>query len=186
MPIQNIRECATMMGTEERFTPRTDLITFEVLRHRLWQINDEQGRSIINVSGSPVASEVNDFNVGLADAQGTLVCLGPYNLFHVGSNGLMIRNALYVLGEEHIGEGDVFICNDPWMGAVHHNDVCFIAPVHFDGGLVAWASSTIHQVDIGGAAPGSWNLLARDTVLEAPRYRLLKDVKGGGCQPEGG
>ena len=37
-----------------RYVPRSDLITFEVVRHRLWQINDEQGRSIINVSGSPV------------------------------------------------------------------------------------------------------------------------------------
>ncbi len=66
-----------MIGTEERFTPRTDLITFEVLRHRLWQINDEQGRSIINVSGSPVASEVNDFNVGLADGEANLIQLRP-------------------------------------------------------------------------------------------------------------
>ncbi len=173
-----------MSGSEERFTPRADLITFEVLRHRLWQINDEQGRSIINVSGSPVASEVNDFNVGLADAQGNLICLGPYNLFHVSSNGLMIRNALKVLGEKHIGEGDVYICNDPWMGAVHHSDVCFIAPVHYRGELVAWASSTIHQVDIGGTARGSWNPLARDTFQEAPRYRFLKVVRGGEVQPE--
>ena len=108
-----------MTAVTERFTPRTDLITFEVLRHRLWQINDEQGRSIINVSGSPVASEVNDFNVGLADAEGALVCLGPYNIFHVSSIGLMIRNALKLFGDgQHIGEGDIYICNDPWMGAV--------------------------------------------------------------------
>jgi hypothetical protein len=33
----------------DRFVPRSDLVTFEVVRHRLWQINDEQGRSIINV-----------------------------------------------------------------------------------------------------------------------------------------
>ena len=173
-----------MNATKKRFNPKSDLVTFEVLRHRLWQINDEQGRSIINVSGSPVASEVNDFNVGLADADGNLVCLGPYNIFHVSSIGLMIRNAKKLLGENHINSGDIYICNDPWMGAVHHNDVCLIAPVHWEGELVAWASSTIHQVDIGGVAPGSWNLLARDTFHEAPRYRFLKVVREGEVQTE--
>ena len=172
-----------MSGSEECFTPRADLITFEVLRHRLWQINDEQGRSIINVSGSPVASEVNDFNVGLADAQGNLICLGPYNLFHVSSNGLMIRNALKVLGEKHIGEGDVYICNDPWMGAVHHSDVCFIAPVHHRGELVAWASSTIHQVDIGGTArelePARAGYISGSPALSLPQSR-----PNGEVQPE--
>ena len=171
--------------TSDRFKPSTDLVTFEVLRHRLWQINDEQGRSIINVSGSPVASEVNDFNVGLADAAGNLVCLGPYNLFHVSSIGLMIRNAQKLFGQgRQVREGDIYICNDPWMGAVHHSDVCLIAPVFYEGELRAWASSTIHQVDIGGVAPGSWNPLARDTFQEAPRYRFLKVVRDGEVQPE--
>ena len=67
MPAQN-KKMAPPRTETERFVPRSDLITFEVVRHRLWQINDEQGRSIINVSGSPVASETNDFNVALADA----------------------------------------------------------------------------------------------------------------------
>ena len=70
------------------------------------------------------------------------------------------------------------------MGAVHQNDVCLIAPVHRDGKLVAWVGSTIHQVDVGGPAPGSWNYLARDTFQEAPRYRFLKLMRKGEIQPE--
>jgi N-methylhydantoinase B len=154
------------------------------LRHRLWQINDEQGRSIINVSGSPVASETNDFNVALADADGNLICIGPYVLFHLSAIALMIRKAKELLGEKFIEEGDVYLCNDPWMGAVHQNDVCLIAPVHRDGKLVAWVGSTIHQVDVGGPAPGSWNYLARDTFQEAPRYRFLKLMRKNEIQPE--
>jgi N-methylhydantoinase B len=164
--------------------PRSDLVTFEVVRHRLWQINDEQGRSIINVSGSPVASETNDFNVAMADADGNLICIGPYVLFHLSAVSLMIRKAKELLGDEFIEEGDVYLCNDPWMGAVHHNDVCLIAPVHHEGRLVAWVGSTIHQVDVGGPAPGSWNYLARDTFQEAPRYRFLKLMRKGVIQPE--
>jgi len=168
----------------DRFVPRSDLVTFEVVRHRLWQINDEQGRSIINVSGSPVASETNDFNVAIADADGNLICIGPYVLFHLSAVSLMIRKAKELLGDGFIEEGDVYLCNDPWMGAVHHNDVCLIAPVHHQGRLVAWVGSTIHQIDIGGPAPGSWNYLARDTFQEAPRYRFLKLMRRGVIQPE--
>jgi N-methylhydantoinase B len=170
--------------SEQRFVPRSDLITFEVLRHRLWQINDEQGRSIINVSGSPVASETNDFNVALADADGNLICIGPYVLFHLSAISIMIRKVKELLGDRFIEEGDVYLCNDPWMGAVHQNDVCLIAPVHRDGKLVAWVGSTIHQVDVGGPAPGSWNYLATDTFQEAPRYRFLKLMRKNEIQPE--
>ena len=175
---------ADSAGTERRFVPRSDLVTFEVVRHRLWQINDEQGRSIINVSGSPVASETNDFNVAIADAEGNLICIGPYVLFHLSAVSLMIRKAKELFGEEFIEEGDVYLCNDPWMGAVHHNDVCLIAPVHHEGRLVAWVGSTIHQIDVGGPAPGSWNHLARDTFQEAPRYRFLKLMRRNVIQPE--
>jgi N-methylhydantoinase B len=168
----------------DRFVPRTDLITFEVLRHRLWQINDEQGRSIINASGSPVASETNDFNVALADSDGNLICIGPYVLFHLAAISVMIRKTHEVLTDDFIEEGDVYLCNDPWLGAVHHNDVCLIAPVYHNGNLVAWVGSTIHQIDVGGPAPGSWNHLARDTFQEAPRYRFLKIVRKGVVQPE--
>ena len=67
---------------------RNDPVTFEVLRHRLWQINDEQGKTIIRVSGSPVATEGNDFNVAIADAAGELVG-GLFYFNYPGGSGLM-------------------------------------------------------------------------------------------------
>lgn len=165
------------------FRSRTDPVTFEVLRHRLWQINDEQGRTIINVSGSPVASEVNDFNVALADAAGQLISLGPYLIHHCGAISVVIKNVLEMLGEE-IAEGDIYLTNDPWMGALHQNDVCCVAPVHHAGRIVAWTACTVHQIDVGGPVPGSWNLRAADTFQEAPRYRFLRVMREGRIQPE--
>ncbi|HEY1152787.1 MAG TPA: hypothetical protein VGE73_02975, partial [Pseudolabrys sp.] len=44
---------------------RLDPKTFEILRHRLWYINDEGARTISRLSGSPVATEVFDMNTGL-------------------------------------------------------------------------------------------------------------------------
>ena len=169
---------------QTRFRPRTDAVTFEVLRHRLWQINDEQGQTVINVSGSPVATEGNDFNVALADADGELVAVGAFIVLHVSAITLIIRNTIALLGEENIVEGEMYLVNDPWMGAGHQNDFCVIQPVFSGARRIAWTASVIHQIDVGGPAPGSWNFAARSAFEEAPRYKALKIVRGGKVQPE--
>lgn len=167
-----------------RFEPRNDPVTFEVLRHRLWQINDEQGQTIVNVSGSPVASEGNDFNVAIADAGGELVAVGAFITLHVSAITLVIRNTVALLGEENIADGSMYLVNDPWLGAGHQNDFCVIQPVYWQGRRIAWTASVIHQVDVGGPAPGSWNLAARSAFEEAPRYRGLRVVRDGTAQAD--
>jgi N-methylhydantoinase B len=42
-----------------------DPITFEVIRHKLEAITEEQAITLKNVSGSPVVTEATDFNVGI-------------------------------------------------------------------------------------------------------------------------
>ena len=68
-----------------------DPTTFEVLRHRLWAINDEAAVTITRVSGSPIATEGNDFNAGLTTAEGEIVVAGIYVLVHAGSLGRVVR-----------------------------------------------------------------------------------------------
>jgi N-methylhydantoinase B len=170
-----------MSGSGVRFAPRTDPTTFEVLRHRLWQINDEQGKTLLNMSGSQIATEANDFNVGISDAEGNLIAVGPYILVQMAPLTLLVQSIIRTLGDD-VAEGDVFLCNDPWFGAVHQNDVCVLAPFFWDGKIRAWTASVVHQVDVGGGTPGSWCHDATDTFQEAPRYRFLRVVRGGALQ----
>lgn len=165
------------------FTPRTDPTTFEVLRHRLWQINDEQGKTLLNMSGSQIATEANDFNVGISDAEGNLIVVGPYILVQMAPLTLLVQSIIRTVGD-NVAEGDAFLCNDPWFGAVHQNDVCVLAPFFWDGKVTAWTASVVHQVDVGGSTPGSWCHEATDTFQEAPRYRFLRVVRGGVLQQE--
>jgi len=58
--------------------PRLDPATFEILRHRLWYINDEGALTISRLSGSPVATEVFDMNAGLMNAAGDLVYIDNF------------------------------------------------------------------------------------------------------------
>jgi N-methylhydantoinase B len=166
-----------------RFQPRTDPTTFEVLRHRLWQINDEQGQTLLNVSGSQIATEANDFNVAIADVKGNLIIVGPYIIIQMAPLSLMIQGVINNLGDD-VAEGDMYLCNDPYYGAVHQNDVCVLAPVYWRSKRVGWTGSVIHEVDVGGAAPGSWCHEATEIFQEAPRYRYLRIVKGGRIQRE--
>ena len=69
-----------------------DAATFEVLRHRLWAINDEAAVTIGRVSGSPIATEGNDFNSGLMTADGETVIAGIYVLVHAAALGRVVRD----------------------------------------------------------------------------------------------
>lgn len=175
---------STTASVNTHLPPGLDGTLFEILKHRLWQINDEQGTTVKRVSGSPVASEVQDFNVGIADASGQLIACGMYLLAHVTGLSCVIRNCIDTIGLDRIRPGDMFLTNDPWMGAVHQNDIAIVAPLFFEEELIGWTGSVIHQADVGGPAPGSWNLDAYDVFQEAPRYRFLRIVDGGTLAPE--
>ena len=70
------------MSEESFVTRKIDPITFEILRHRLWAINDEQGMIAAITSGSPVIYETFDFNIGLLTAAGKGVFIGVYIAHH--------------------------------------------------------------------------------------------------------
>ncbi|HLB12520.1 MAG TPA: hydantoinase B/oxoprolinase family protein, partial [Dehalococcoidia bacterium] len=157
-----------------------DPITFEVLRHRLWAINDEAGATIKRISGSPVATEAYDFNTGILTAQGDMLVIGIYITTHASVQDIIIRNILQDYAENPgIGEDDMFITNDPYYGALHQPDVTCVAPVHWKGELVAWCGCTVHQIDVGGPVPGSFTVGARSIYEEAPPIPPLKIVEGG-------
>src|SRR5439155_10919667 len=55
-----------------------DPITFEILRHRLWTINDEQGKIAARISGSPIVYDVKDFSASLLTPTGDSLFIGPH------------------------------------------------------------------------------------------------------------
>lgn len=156
-----------------------DRVTFEVLRNRLNRINDEQGITIENVSGSPIATDANDFNVVITDERGNIVNFGQYVMFLGGALDVVIKWILENRSDDPgIQPGDMYLCNDPWVGGVHQNDVAVLAPLFHEGELFGWTASTIHQVDIGGVNPGSFCVDADDVFAEAqptPPVKLVED-----------
>jgi N-methylhydantoinase B len=158
---------------------KVDPITYEVIRHRLARINDEQRITISKVSGSHVAAEANDFNVVIADEYGEIVVLGSGIVYHCQSEMIIkwiLENRIESPG---IREGDMFITSDPWIGAIHHQDVSVVAPIFIDGELFSWTASTIHQIDVGGTNVGSFCFDAKDVYSEGVMIPAIKIVENG-------
>jgi N-methylhydantoinase B len=69
-----------------------DPITFEVVRHKLQAITEEQAITLKSISGSPVVTDATDFNNGLYLADGSIVTMGPQVIFHTGTMSTVIRH----------------------------------------------------------------------------------------------
>jgi N-methylhydantoinase B len=158
-----------------------DAITFEVIRHKLWSINEEGSATMIHVSGSPVV-HATDYNFGLYTADGEMAVIGVYLLVPVYTGSMAIRE--FLARFDDVSEGDVFVINDPYIAAEHQNDVQFCAPFFAGGRLIAWIGCMAHQVDLGGMDPGSWCPTATDTFQEGLRIPPGRIVREGRINQE--
>jgi N-methylhydantoinase B len=156
-----------------------DPLTYEVIRHRLWATTERMGQALNRMSGSLVVTDCNDIGVAITDEVGDIVQIGPYALTLATSVDLAIKWILTHRNE--IRAGDMFLCNDPWVGgAAHQNDVAIIAPLFHDGRLFAWTAAMAHQIDLGGASPGSWSPQAQDVFMESlptPPVRIVRNFQ---------
>lgn len=158
-------------------TDKIDPITFEVIRHRLWSINEEGSSTLMHASGSPVVHG-SDYNFSIYTANGDIAVCGTFYMIPMFTMTVQIQLVLEKFkGDIH--PGDVFITNDPFVCGVHQNDCLFVAPFFFDGELVGWTGAQAHVIDIGGSAPGGWVPDARTCYEEGLRIPLQRLVEKG-------
>lgn len=156
-----------------------DPITYEVLRHQLWTINEEHGKTLENVSGSPVAYYGQDFNPTLLNEEGEVVFNGPYVQLFSPIAELQVKWILENRSDNPgIEPGDIFISNDPWVGSTHQPDTFFVAPIFHNDEIFCWIANTLHQYDIGGINAGSFCPGASDVYEESTPIPPIKAVEG--------
>jgi N-methylhydantoinase B len=154
-----------------------DPVTFEVIRHRLWAINDEQAMIAARVSGSPVVYEAYDFNAALLTPEGEGIVAGIYIVHHAVPIDILVNQIRERWKPEDIHEGDMFFTNDPWSGALHANDGILAAPIFWEGEIVCWTGMVLHDQDVGSPVPGSFVVGAVDRFGEAPLMPPIKMVE---------
>jgi N-methylhydantoinase B len=159
---------------------RLDPSTFEILRHRLWYINDEGALAISRLSGSPVATEVFDMNAGLMTKDGDLVYIDTFICAQATTLSSLVKHLLAEYSDNPgFGPDDLFLCNDPYVSVCHQNCVHVAGPIFWEGELVAWAGSSLHVIDVGGPTAGQVQVGAADIFGEQPITGPVKVFENG-------
>jgi N-methylhydantoinase B len=153
-------------------------VAFEVIRSRLLAITEEMRIALQSVSGSPTVTEASDFFTGLFLPDGSFASMGFQVSFQAPVVGNLIR-AVHARPTLEARDGDMFCGNDPFVGALHQNDIQLAGPIYADGKIFAWAGVEAHVTDIGGMDFASWSPNARDARQEGLRIPCVRLVEGG-------
>ncbi len=130
-----------------------DPITLQVIGGALDTIAKEMGHVLYRMSYSSIIRESQDLGAGLFDADFNTLCESDSTPMHIGSLPGYLRGIQETLHGEW-RPGDVVIHNHPYYGASHSPDIAIVAPIFFEGDLIAFSANTAHHVDIGAATPG--------------------------------
>src|SRR6185437_573311 len=179
---RRIREPRARDRREERLvTTVADRITLEIIQSSLQAISDEMFAAFRKTAMSAIIYEVLDAGTGITDAQGNLASSGAGIPGFVGVLDKAVRRIIEL--HDKVGDiepGDVFITNDPYYGGVTHlNDNILMMPVFVDGQLLAWTANIAHWNDVGGMAPGSISMEAREIYQEGLRLPGVKLISRG-------
>lgn len=157
-----------------------DPITFQIIRHKLYQVIDEAIIALENVSGSPITNEGHDLMVSLYKADGGLMVGGVGFLHHLTSASQAVKHLIAHFSEDPgIYEDDIYIFNDSYTGALHPPDIYMISPIYHEGRLTGFVANFVHVTDIGAVDPGGFSPNARESYQEGFQTKGLKIVERG-------
>lgn len=155
-----------------------DAITIEVIRHGLLAAAEEVARNLCRTAFNTVVYEIHDYGIGIHTPQGDVIADAPGIAVFTRGNDYGIKKAIEFLGEEAMGEGDVFILNYPYWSSAHTLDTLVFAPVRFEGRLVGFASCRIHVLDLKQKDAG-YVLDSTDMYQEGLFFPAVRLYQGG-------
>jgi N-methylhydantoinase B len=157
-----------------------DPVTHEVVRYALLAANFEHSALLQRLCVSPITMLTRDFQTSVLTEIGDLVFLGPNLQYFSNSHSLSIKYILEKRAQSiGVGPGDMFLSNDPYVGAPHQPDTALLTPVFIGDELFCWVANTLHYSDVGGSTAGSFCLDAIDTFQEPLSWPPVKLIEGG-------
>jgi N-methylhydantoinase B len=132
-----------------------DPITLTVVWNTLISIADELGVTLRNTAFSEGVREGDDFSTAIFNSDAIMIAQGNFSPGHLGSMPAVAKTVLQYFPPETLKPGDSILVNDSFIGAGHFPDTYEIMPVFLEGRIVGFVACSAHQVDMGGAAPGS-------------------------------
>ena len=159
---------------------KLDPVRLGLIWRRMDGIVDQVAETFVRAAFSVVVRDNYDMAFSLFDERGRQLTQSKRSI--PSFMGTLPRTLQAVL-EKHpadtLAPGDTIITNDSWIGTGHLNDISMIHPIFRYGTLIAFAASTAHTVDIGGAPSPS----ARDRYEEGLTIPICKIVEAGTESP---
>src|SRR5262249_22820417 len=99
---------------------------------------------------------------------------------HLGSMIGAVDAVTARYGPQGIAPGDMFVANDPYSGGGSHlPDINVVAPVFWQGRIVAFVANIAHHADVGGMVPGSEAAVCRSIFQEGLRLPPVRIMRAG-------
>jgi N-methylhydantoinase B len=151
-----------------------DDVELGILWNRLVAIADEAATALFRASVSVIIGEVFDFSCAIANRAGQAIAFPTKSMpMFNGSVGITLPAILNEFPLSSLAEGDVLICNDPWIASGHLQDVFLASPIIREGEVVAFAASIGHITDIGGSLRRSGTREVYEEGLRIPPCKFL-------------
>lgn len=154
-----------------------DGLRFQVLWSRLISVADEIATTLVKTAFSLIVRDNHDYACALYDSRGSMLAQSTQcTPGQAGSTPSVMRDMLGIYPADTLVDGDVLICNDPWIGAGHSPDVFIATPIFHNGTLAGFACTCAHHVDMGGRL-GATD--ARDVYEEGVIIPVSKLINAG-------
>ena len=162
-----------------------DPVTAEVIRYALLNTNFEHAELIQRLCVSPVTMLTRDYQASVLTEDGDLVCLGANLQYFSTSHAMTVKWTL-----EHrsrnpgINPGDIYLSNDPYVGAPHQPVTAVYAPLFVGDEIFCWVANSMHLADVGGSVQGSFCITAADAWADPPSFPPIKLVENGALRED--
>ena len=113
------------------------------------------------------------------------------DLIHISTGGVLAFASVlhypvrfinkYWVSDASVGvhDGDAFIHNDARYGNIHNTDQSMILPVFYEGELIAWVATIIHEGENGAKEPGGMPSSSESAYDDGIRMSPFKIVEQG-------
>lgn len=166
-------------------TQAIDPITLGVLWGGLQAVAEEMGLALRRTAYSEAVREGLDFSTAVFDTSGRMIAQGNFSPGHLGAMPSVLGHVLAAYPAQTFEPGDAVLLNDLYMGSGHLPDCFITSPAFFEAELVGFVVNCAHQVDVGGAGPGSQNVEGvRECYQEGLRILPVKFYQRGTPVPE--
>lgn len=160
--------------------PHVSAIRLGLIWRRLDGIVDQVAETFLRAAFSVVVRDNYDMAFSLFDAHGRQLTQSTRSIpSFLGTLPRTLDAVLEKFPRSELSPGDIIISNNAWIGTGHLNDISMVHPIFRGSELVAFAASTAHTVDIGGAPSPS----AKDCFEEGLCIPICKIVVAGDDNP---